>query len=425
MRINHNISAMITQGRLFQVNRETNKSIQKLSTGLRINQAADDAAGLGVSENLRTQVRGLQQAMRNTQDAISMLNVADGALQEQANILQRMRELVIQAKNDTYTDLERGYMYEEFSALMDELDRIAQATNFNGLQLFATPEAAALDSPAAPRIYAQNYPNGFATGDFETAHATDRATRIWSDNSNSIFGANDRTSAHHFNMMLGANYTDEDAAAFEGTYSSYADRDASNMMTIQFGQMDSNAILTPYPSGWTSNSVGGTGKRADFGDARAMWDSFAWNGDPTLGFGDPQYDNEDGGMDLYDGSGVASDYGLQGKLNLLLKMIDGDVEDVPDELIDNLFGGIRCVTGLDRINRMRAQIGAVTKRLEHSINNAMVGITNQQYAESLIRDTDFASETTNFTRNQILTQSATAMLSQTNMVPQSVLQLLG
>ncbi len=425
MRINHNISSMVAQGRLYQVNRAMDKSIQKLSTGLRINTAADDAAGLGVSENLRTQVRGLKQALKNTQDAISMLNVADGALQEQANILQRMRELVIQAKNDTYTDLERGYMYEEFSHLMDELDRIAQATNFNGLQLFATPEAAGLDSSGAPRIYAANYPAGFNTGDYETSHATDRGTRIWTDPDNSLFGENDRSSAHHFNMMLGANYTDKDATAYEGTYQSYADRDASNMMTIQFGQMDSNSLLTPYPSGYTNNNVAGSGKSANFGDARAMWDSFAWNGNPSILYNDATYDHEDTGLDNYDGTGGVADMGLQGKLSFLLSMIDGDVEDVHDDTINNLFWGREGATGLDRISKMRAQIGAVTKRLEHSMNNAMVGITNQQYAESLIRDTDFASETAHFTRNQILTQSATAMLSQANMVPQGVLQLLG
>jgi flagellin len=137
MRINHNISSMVTQGSLFKTNRAMGKSLEKLSTGLRINSAADDAAGLGVSENLRTQVRGMGQAMRNTQDAIALLNVADGALNEQAAILQRMRELVIQAKNDTYTQTERNYMGTEFEALYNELDRIAKTTNYNGMRIFA------------------------------------------------------------------------------------------------------------------------------------------------------------------------------------------------------------------------------------------------------------------------------------------------
>jgi flagellin len=100
MRINNNISAMTTRNSLFAVNRDLGKTLQKLSTGLRINSAADDAAGLGISENLRTQVRGMGQALKNTQDAIALLNIADGALNEQAAIMQRMRELVIQAKND-------------------------------------------------------------------------------------------------------------------------------------------------------------------------------------------------------------------------------------------------------------------------------------------------------------------------------------
>ena len=129
MRINHNIASLGTQSALFRVNRDLGKSMEKLSTGQRINSAADDAAGLGVSENLRTQVRGLGQALRNQQDVIAMLNIADGALQEQASILQRMRELVIQAKNDTYTSTERAYMYDEFAKSMDQLDQIAATTN--------------------------------------------------------------------------------------------------------------------------------------------------------------------------------------------------------------------------------------------------------------------------------------------------------
>ena len=128
MRINHNISSMTTRNSLFIVNRDLTKSIQKLSTGLRINSAADDAAGLGISENLRTQVKGMNQALKNTQDAIALLNIADGALNEQAAIMQRMRELVIQAKNDTYTQTERDYMGQEFGQLLSELDRIAATT---------------------------------------------------------------------------------------------------------------------------------------------------------------------------------------------------------------------------------------------------------------------------------------------------------
>ncbi|MGD9202262.1 MAG: flagellin, partial [Chitinispirillia bacterium] len=131
MRINHNISSMITQGSLFKTNRSLGKNLEKLSTGLRINRASDDAAGLGVSENLRTQVMGTAQAKRNALDGIAALNIAEGAANEVSSILQRMRELAIQSANDTLTSVERGYTNQEFGQLEDEIARIALVTNYN------------------------------------------------------------------------------------------------------------------------------------------------------------------------------------------------------------------------------------------------------------------------------------------------------
>jgi flagellin len=138
MRINHNISAMTTQNSLFKVNRETARSLERLSTGLRVNRASDDAAGLGVSENLRTQVRGTAQAMRNAQDGIAAINVAEGAANEISEILQRMRELAVQSANDTLTSTERQYTNSEYRQLIDEIDRIAEVTNYNGMKLISS-----------------------------------------------------------------------------------------------------------------------------------------------------------------------------------------------------------------------------------------------------------------------------------------------
>src|SRR5690606_3909302 len=132
MRINHNVPAIITQGALFRVNRDLSKSLEKMSTGLRINRASDDAAGLGVSENLRTQVNGTAQAMRNAQDGIAAISIAEGAANEISEILQRMRELAIQSANDTLTSVERGYTNAEYRQLITEIDRIAEVTNYNG-----------------------------------------------------------------------------------------------------------------------------------------------------------------------------------------------------------------------------------------------------------------------------------------------------
>jgi flagellin len=279
MRINHNISAMITQSALYQTNVNLSTSLQRLSTGLRINSAADDAAGLGVSENLRSQVNGTAQANQNAQDGIAALNIAEGAGNEVSSILQRMRELAVQSSNDTFTSTERAYSQQEFSALQSEIDRISNATNYNKQDLIST-----------------------------TANR---------------FGA------------VGVNST------------LWVDANATNgvdSITISIGTLTTSAL----------------------------------------------------GINTQDLS-------LQGDAVKAISSID---------------------TAIDSVNSVRADIGAYINRLEHAINNLNVSNTNQQAAESSIRDVDFASETSQYTKNQILMQSGTAMLAQANSIPSTVLTLL-
>lgn len=284
MRINHNISAMVTQGSLFQVGRSLAKNLEKLSTGLRINRASDDAAGLGVSENLRTQVRGTAQAKKNALDGIAAITIAEGAANEVSSILQRMRELAIQSSNDTLTSTERGYTNQEFGHLINEIDRIAAVTNYNGMDLLSS------NTSDAERF-------GFGTGDI-----------LWVD-------ANETVGQDSITVSIDTLTTDTNGLSI-----------STEVLT---SQTDSVAAITD--------------------------------------------------LDL----------------------------------------------AINSVNTMRSNMGAFINRLEHAINNLDVSNTNQQAAESQIRDVDFASETADYTKNQILTQSATAMLAQANVIPQSVLQLLG
>jgi flagellin len=280
MRINHNISAMITQSALSTVGRELSKSLEKLSTGLRINRASDDAAGLGVSENLRTQVLGTAQANRNAQDGIAAINIAEGAANEISAVLQRMRELAIQTSNDTLTSTERAYSQQEFGQLTTEIDRIANVTNYNKQKLINTTAG-------------------------------------------------------------------------------------------RFGAVGAGSLL------WVdANSTVGT-------------DSIAIN------------------------ISTLTSTGILGAGALTLTTQTGSVSAI--STLDS---------AIDSVNSMRANMGAYINRLEHAINNLNTSNTNQQAAESLIRDVDFAAETSRYTRNQILTQSGTAMLAQANSVPQTVLSLL-
>ncbi len=283
MRINHNINAMVTEGSLFKVNKSLSQSLERLSTGLRINRSADDAAGLAISENLRTQIRGAAQAKRNAMDATAALNIAEGAANEVSEILQRMRELAIQSANDTLTDTERGYTNQEFDALVDEIERIADVTNYNGMKLLA-------NSTVGGR---------FGQGSVGSA--------VWID-ANSTYGTDSIT------------------------------------VTVD--------TLTTTTSGLSISTL-------------------------TLA-------NQTSAA-----SAIAS--------------------------LD---------TAINSVNAMRADIGAVVNRLEHAVNNLIISETNQSAAESQIRDVDFANETSQFVRNQILTQSAMAMLAQANVVPQTVLSLI-
>jgi len=296
MRINHNISSMTTQNALFKVNRDMSKSLERLSTGLRINRASDDAAGLGVSENLRTQVRGTAQAIRNSQDGIAAITIAEGAANEISGILQRMRELAVQSANDTLTSTERTYTDQEYGQLVEEIDRIAEVTNYNGMKLISTEGTT----------------------------------------------ANDR-----------------------------------------FG-------------------IGGTG-----GTGSALW----IDANDTYG-----HDSITITIDTLHTTDLGAGAGAGGVANLQATTLTSQTDAVA--AIQSLDESI------DSVNTMRSNMGAFINRLEHAINNLQVSNTNQQAAESLIRDVDFAHETASFTRSQILTQSGTAMLSQANMVPQGVLSLL-
>jgi flagellin len=281
MRINHNISAMIGTGALHKQQHSLSKSLEKLSTGLRINRASDDAAGLSVSESLRSRIRGMGRAKLNAEDGIALLQIAEGATGEINNILQRMRELSIQSATDTMTTVERSYIDKEFQQLLNEISRISLSASYNGMTL--------LDGEA---------------GSFGVPGGQASVLHIGTGSSPSV----DRISITINSMTLGA----------------------LNL---------ASAAVSTTASALSSLSI-----------------------------------------------------------------------------ID---------TAIRSVNTMRSDMGAYVNRLEFAMANLSNQIFNTQDAESRIRDVDFAHETTEFTRAQILTQSATSMLAQANQAPQSVLSLLG
>lgn len=279
MRIVNNISAMNTHRVLSGIDNSLSKNLEKLSTGLRINRAADDAAGLAISEKMRNQISGLQQAIRNAQDGISLIQTAEGALNETHSILNRMRDLAVQAKNGTYTNDDREKLNKEFKALREEVGRIARDTEFNTLKLLSG-----------------------------------------------------RFASNGLKFQIGANKSQDITLTIQ------------NMTS---GGLGINALAL----------LSGTGSSATAAD----------------------YDN-------------------------VISKLDEAIKKVSEE---------------------RANLGAIQNRLEHTINNLGVTAENLSASESRIRDVDMAAEMTKFTKNQILMQSATAMLAQANAKPQMVLSLLG
>ncbi len=283
MRINHNISSMIGQGALATAQGSLQKSLEKLSTGLRINRASDDAAGLSVSESLRSKIRGMDRAKSNAEDGIALLQIAEGSTGEINNILQRMRELAIQSSTDTMSTTERGYIDKEFGQLMSEITRISNSASYNGMTL--------LDGQA---------------GSFGVSGGSSSVLHI---------GAGSDSTTDAISVTI-------------------------NAMTL--GALGLSTTTTSVTTA-----------------AGAL---------------------------------------------AALSIIDSAVRSV---------------------NTMRSDMGAYVNRLEFAISNLGTQLYNTQDAESRIRDVDFAKETTEFTRSQILTQSATSMLAQANQVPQGALALLG
>ena len=285
MIINHNMSAMFSQRTVGQTNVSTQKNIEKLSSGLRINRAGDDASGLAVSEKMRSQIRGLNRASANAQDGISFIQVAEAFLQETTDVMQRIRELSVQSSNGIYSAEDRLYIHVEVSQLVAEVDRIASHAQFNGMNML--------------------------TGRFarETGENTVTAS-MW--------------------FHIGANM-DQRVRAYVGTM--------------------------------TAKALG----VRDIGDESIL----------TI-----------------------------------------DTPETANRAIGTIDEAIK------KINKQRADLGAYQNRLEMSVVGINVAAENLQASESRIRDVDMAKEMVEYTRNQILTQSGTAMLAQANQQTQSVMSLL-
>lgn len=411
MSLINNIPALQSQRQLGIININISKTIQRLSTGLRINSAADDAAGLAISERLRSQIATLAQGTINAQDAISVAQVAEGGLDSGTQILQRIRVLATTAASATRSDSDRALLQVEVNELFDELGRIAQSTKF-GDKILLNGSIAASE-------------NGIAS-----------ATSI---NSNAFVGAQSTALVASVSVVANSSFSLSSAVfqlkvvtgAAAGEFSVYAFSSLSTATEINGGVPLAQASL-----GTEALSM----KLLTIGVAAGAGISIVV-GLNNQGLSTNPNNDLVGKVAFISTTAAQLTSTTDKSLYIQVGADTGEVIKVfaPSLLPTDLFfsqnvkldtflqaEGLLNQVGqaLDRVNRSRAQIGAQQNRFENSIRNNNIYHENLTASESRIRDLDVAKETTNFTKNQILLQSSTAFLAQANLIPQSLLQLL-
>ena len=405
MRIQTNVSALNAWRNLNLTSGAMGKNLERLSSGFRINRAADDAAGLAISEKMRAQIRGLNQATRNAQDGISLIQTAEGAMGEIQNILQRMRELANQAASDGMTDADRDKIQKEVDQLAKQITDVANTTQFNTKRILTgeyggdgaiTIQTGANKGEALGFGIAAVDAKSLGVGRAEVAPEStiDKDTNSFIDSSTlSVTG------------LEAGDYTIKITLVEDGSSGTYK----YDSVQLDDGK---GGILDGVING---NSVTFEGQ---LGGAEVTV-AFTLNDASSTGASDQTYDvelkvTEKEVADSYVAATEANGWQAKtyGGISISTQQAASDAVKTIDDAINNVSG-------------YRAELGALQNRLEHSIANLQITAENLQAAESRIRDVDMAQEMTQFTRSQILMQSGTAMLAQANMMPQAILKLLG
>ena len=389
MIINHNMNALNAHRNMGVNNTNAGKSMEKLSSGLRINRAGDDAAGLAISEKMRGQIRGLEQSSRNAADGISMIQTAEGALNETTNILQRMRELAVQASNDTNTTSDRNEIQKEINALTEEVDRIANNTEFNTQKLLNGNKNGVGGEVVNKAVKAQQ-------GNFEVNIDTvDDAKEITID-------------GESMTIANKADLKNELEKKFENY--SFTVTDINN-------NAGKKIVITQK-----------IGKETDKESMKISYDGKAQVVDvKKVGIAAKDEELSDGKAHIQVGANS----------NQSMKIEIGDMRAKALNIVDERGNSLsilsaeeanKAITAFDaalnEVSSQRANLGAVQNRLEYTISNLDNTAENLTSAESTLRDVDMAKEMMEYSKNNILNQAAQAMISQANQQPQNVLQLL-
>ena len=387
MIINHNMNALNAHRNMNVNNTAAGKSMEKLSSGLRINRAGDDAAGLAISEKMRGQIRGLTQSSRNAADGISMIQTAEGALNETTNILQRMRELAVQASNDTNTESDRNEIQKEIDALTGEVDRIANNTEFNTQKLLNGNKSGGGGEivNAAVKAVAGEFEVTIADIDTNKKITIDGETMEIQDKDQLQTELNDKFENYTFNVT-GAGKSKKIVI----TQKQGKEVDKESMRVSFEGKAQVVKV----------NTKGVAAKDEELSEGKAKIQVGA---------------NSNQSMNIEIGDMRAK----------ALKITDKDGKSLSVASAEEANKAITAFdAALNEVSSQRANLGAVQNRLEYTISNLDNTAENLTSAESTLRDVDMAKEMMEYSKNNILNQAAQAMISQANQQPQNVLQLL-
>jgi flagellin len=436
MVVQHNITAMNANRMLGVTSGLQAKSTEKLSSGYKINRAADDAAGLSISEKMRKQIRGLSQASDNAEDGISCVQTAEGALTEVHSMLQRMNELAVKAGNGTMSEDDRQNVQDEIDQLVDEIDRVSETTKFNETYLLkgddtsngntksleANAEIGQIDgltvTAKADKTYTDNDDvkigkvivkssdtNVVTVGADNLTEAAGNIAKITTDGTEVVVTKNDgKTDTYATVDKFKAAYAGLDiAGAGAVTISKTLDTATANTDDTVTGTYTGN--LNSYKVGDSVNvklAVGASGETALSNGSKALLLSFQVGADTT----------SENKISVTMDSMSAKSIGVDG-----IKVTGSDSTNA-DKAVDTISDAIK------KVSKQRSALGAVQNRLEHTISNLDNVVENTTSAESRIRDTDMAEEMVSYSKNNILMQAGQSMLAQANQQNQGVLSLL-
>ena len=409
MVVQHNLTAM-NSNRMLGVTTSTQaKSTEKLSSGYKINRAADDAAGLSISEKMRKQIRGLTQASSNAQDGISAVQTAEGALNEVQDMLQRMNELAVKAANGTNSEDDRNYIQDEVNQLIKEIDRVSTTTKFNETYLLKGDDAVKFTAPTTKTMTVAQANGGDAAKiTFSVAGAKTEDGK--SDATFNVFGKNysvrieeDDTNATIATKLAKAMNADKLSDGTAGEFNATAADDGGITLTAATTK---NIDLTKFTTG-TAFTVKSSGILTL--DLHVGADSTS---DNQISVDIKQMSADV--LGLKTGNSTTGD--KTGNLDTLL--VNGKDDKHARDAIDTISAA------LQEVSKQRSALGAAQNRLEHTIANLDNVVENTTSAESSIRDTDMATEMVKYSNNNILAQAGQAMLAQANQSNQGVLSLL-